>query len=147
MTDYHLERRLRHAVHLDASVTRSDRTSCATLVTDLSLDGCCITGIYTLFERVEIKVRPIGILHGQIRWALAGKAGVRFAKGNETRRPAARLGPDARGVAAIEYALIMAFIAVVIVAAVANVGQGVRANFNEVDTAVPGNSGVGYNAG
>jgi hypothetical protein len=80
MTHDHLERRLRHAVLLDASVTRSSGENCATVVTDLSLDGCCVTGFFAIGEHVELNVTPIGNLRGQIRWAFAGKAGVRFAK-------------------------------------------------------------------
>lgn len=145
MTNDHLERRLRHAVQLDASVTRSGGESCATVVTDLSLDGCCITGFFTIGELLELKVKPIGQLRGQVRWAFAGKAGVRFAKREETKDPPRKLGSDARGVAAIEYALILALIAVAVVAAMAGLGQGVEANWNNVDAAV--GSGVNYNNG
>lgn len=147
MTCNHLERRLRHAVQLDASVTRSGRDGCATVVTDLSLDGCCITGFFTIGEQVELKIRPIGTLQGQVRWAVASKAGVRFAKRDGSKQPVARLGPDAKGVAAIEYALIAAFVAVAIVASLTGLGQGVEANWNNVDTAIPGDGGIGYNSG
>lgn len=89
MTEENLERRPRHAVKLDASVTRSNGESCATVVTDLSLDGCCITGFFTIGEPVELKISPIGQLRGQIRWAFAGKAGVRFAKRETEADPTA----------------------------------------------------------
>ena len=130
---------------MDASVTRSGRDSCATVVTDLSLDGCCISGCFTIGEAIEIKVRPIGILQGQIRWAFAGKAGVRFAKRAEAKQPAAPLAPDARGAAAIEYAFAAALIAVAIVAALTGLGQKVEGNWNNVDSAV--GSGVHYSTG
>lgn len=144
MTCSHLERRLRHAVQLDASVTRNSGESRATLVTDLSLDGCCITGLFTIGERVEIKVRPIGTLKGQIRWAFGGKAGVRFDRREQSKSPR-KLVPDITGVAAIEYAFAAALIAVAIVAALTGLGQKVEGNWNNVDSAV--DSGVDYSSG
>ena len=80
MNTDHADRRLRHAVQLKALVSRSDGGTCTSAVTDLSLDGCCIAGDFAIGERVELTVEPIGLLTGQIRWAFAGKAGVRFAK-------------------------------------------------------------------
>lgn len=83
MTNDHLDRRLRHAVQLDASVTRSGGDSFATTVTDLSVDGCCLTGDYAIGEWVDLDAEQVGSLHGQIRWAVMGRAGLRFAKQDE----------------------------------------------------------------
>jgi len=45
---------------------------------------------------------------------------------------ALRLRPDRRAVTAVEYALIAALIAVVIIAAVTGLGRGVSGTFNKV---------------
>ena len=76
----HLDRRLRHAVNLDATVTTSDGASQSTSVTDLSLEGCCVSGFYLIGDHVELKINPIGEFKAQVRWAFAGKAGLRFAR-------------------------------------------------------------------
>ena len=72
------ERRVRHAVQLKASVTRSSGAVVSCTLSDYSLDGCCLAGIFTVGERVEIAVRPIGVLPAEIRWAEMGRAGARF---------------------------------------------------------------------
>jgi len=79
----HLDRRLRHAVHLQATVTTSDGASRSTSVTDLSLEGCCVSGFYLIGDHVELKIDPIGEFTAQVRWAVAGKAGLRFARRDE----------------------------------------------------------------
>ena len=80
MNTDHPDRRLRHAVQLEALVTRADGAVESTAVTDLSLDGCCVTGHFSIGEYVDLKIAPIGLLRGQIRWSFAGRAGVRFVK-------------------------------------------------------------------
>jgi pilus assembly protein Flp/PilA len=45
---------------------------------------------------------------------------------------ASRLAPDSSGIATIEYALIASLIAVAILAAVTNLGQGVEGHWNGV---------------
>ncbi len=87
MTNDHPDRRLRHAVQLEAQVRRGDGQVCASVVTDLSLDGCCLTGDYSIGETVELEVKPIGRLKGQIRWAFVGLAGVRFIRDTADSRP------------------------------------------------------------
>ncbi len=76
-----LDRRVRHAVELDASVTRSSGTIVACKLSDFSLDGCRLTGFFNIGERVEVRVRPIGVLPADIRWAGMGRAGARFLPG------------------------------------------------------------------
>lgn len=80
MTNDQTDRRLRHAVQLEAQVRRGDGRVCASVVTNLSLEGCCLTGDYTIGEAVELELKPIGRLKGQIRWAFIGRAGVRFIR-------------------------------------------------------------------
>ena len=72
------QRRVRHAVQLTASVTRSSGAVVSCKLSDYSLDGCCLSGFFTVGERVEIAVRPIGVLPAEIRWAAMGRAGARF---------------------------------------------------------------------
>lgn len=90
MTNDHLDRRMRHVVQLDASVTRSDGETCACVMTDLSIEGCRIGGDFTIGERVELDTAQIGKLTGQIRWAFNGQAGVRFDKRDEVAVTAPR---------------------------------------------------------
>ena len=73
-----LDRRLRHAVNLDASVTRSNGTVLSCTVSDFSLDGCCLSGFFKIGEQVEVRIRAIGVLPAEIRWAVLGRAGARF---------------------------------------------------------------------
>ena len=75
------ERRRRHAVRLDAQVTREDGSGSDAVVTDLSLDGCCLIGSFRIGERLVVTVPKIGPLKGQVRWAFLGRAGVRFESG------------------------------------------------------------------
>jgi hypothetical protein len=72
------ERRQRHAVRLEAAVTRSDGGIATASVSDLSLDGSCLTGRFTIGEEIQVKIPRIGKLTAQIRWAFMGRAGVRF---------------------------------------------------------------------
>lgn len=74
------ERRVRHAVQLKASVTRNSGAVVSCTLSDFSLDGCCLSGIFTVGEQVEIAVRPIGVLPAEIRWAAKGRAGARFLR-------------------------------------------------------------------
>ena len=72
------DRRRRHAVRLEAAVTKSDGSIVTSSVSDLSLDGCCLTGDFRIGEQIEVKVPRIGKLSAQIRWSVMGRAGARF---------------------------------------------------------------------
>jgi hypothetical protein len=74
------ERRQRHAVRLQASVTTSSGRSLLSDVTDLSLDGCCLTGQYKIGELLQLKIPRIGMHSAEVRWAYMGRAGVRFIR-------------------------------------------------------------------
>jgi hypothetical protein len=71
-------RRQRHAVRLKAAVTREDGEILTPDVTDLSLDGCCLSGNFRIGEQIQLKIPRIGKLSAEIRWAFMGRAGARF---------------------------------------------------------------------
>ena len=119
------ERGLRHSVRLDASVVLGDGAEVAAIVTDLSLDGCCLIGAFSIGERITVKIPKVGSLAAEIRWAFMGRAGARFV--SETRRKL-----DERGAAAIEYALVASLIALSLVAAFSRLGGQVESEFNSV---------------
>jgi len=77
------ERRVRHAVQLKASVTRSSGAVVLCKLSDFSLDGCCLSGFFNIGERVEVSVRQIGVLPAEIRWTGMGRAGARFLSRSE----------------------------------------------------------------
>ena len=120
------ERGRRHKVRLDAAATRGNGSEVKAIVTDLSLDGCCLIGPFKAGERVSLKIPNIGSLAAEVRWAFMGRAGARFMT-----RVNKRLGE--RGAAAIEYALLASLIALAIVAALTNVGGEVEGHYNSVD--------------
>jgi len=129
-----LSRGRRHAVELDATVLR-DGIEQPSRVTDLSLDGCCLTGNFRIAEHLTVRIQRLGEFPAQIRWALPGKAGARFIRSDPQPETLAR---DETGVAAIEYALLAALIAVAIVGALGGTGKAVGNNWNEVNQAMPG---------
>ena len=83
------ERRRRHAVRLEAVVTRSDGNIITSNVSDLSLDGCCLSGNFQIGERIQVKIPRIGTLSAEIRWAFLERAGARFISSIPGAEPAA----------------------------------------------------------
>ena len=75
------ERRQRHPVQLMAKVSRADCQEAEVAVSNLSLEGCCLEGWFQIGERLTIVLPRIGKLQGCVRWALFGRAGVLFDKG------------------------------------------------------------------
>lgn len=130
-----LSRGRRHAVELDATVVK-DGIEQPSRVTDLSLEGCCLTGDFRIGEHLTVRIERLGEFPAQIRWALPGRAGARFTP--KAPQPKETLAQDETGVAAIEYALLAALIALAIVAALTGTGKAVGNNWDEVDQAVPG---------
>jgi Flp pilus assembly pilin Flp len=120
------DRGLRHSVRLDASVTRGDGAETAAVVTDLSLDGCCLIGRFQIGEQVTVKIPKVGSLAAEVRWAFMGRAGARFV--SDTKRKI-----DERGVATIEYALVASLIALSLVAGFSRLGGGAETKFNSVE--------------
>lgn len=72
------ERRRRHAVQLEAAITRSDGSIVTSSVSDLSLDGCCLTGTFRIGEQIKITIPRIGTHVAQIRWSFMDRSGARF---------------------------------------------------------------------
>ena len=72
------ERGRRHSVRLEASAIRANGSKVPAIVTDLSLDGCCLIGPFRIGERVTVDIPKVGKLAAEIRWAFMGRAGARF---------------------------------------------------------------------
>ncbi|WP_309660691.1 PilZ domain-containing protein [Sphingomonas sp.] len=72
------ERRPRHAVRLEAAVTRDGGEVVTSSVTDLSLEGCCLSGAFKIGEQIRLKIPRVGMLSAQIRWSFMNRAGARF---------------------------------------------------------------------
>jgi hypothetical protein len=78
-------RRHRHDVEITAEVHYPDGHSREVLVSNLSLDGCCVHGWFRIGDMLELTMPKIGRVRGQVRWALAGKAGIRFMPATEAQ--------------------------------------------------------------
>ena len=133
-------RRQRHPVRLDASVTRSGGFVLKTIVTDFSLEGCCLLGYFQPREIIEIAIRTIGRFQAQVQWVKQGRAGARFLSRREPHIPGRaatfrRLLADSRGVAAIEYALLAALIAMSLVAVLSTLGAWLGEHFAAIAAA------------
>lgn len=72
------DRRPRHKVQLEAELVQANGTAMGTIVSDLSLEGCRILGWFQIGDQVRLRIPRIGIVTGQVRWAMNGRAGVRF---------------------------------------------------------------------
>jgi Flp pilus assembly pilin Flp len=142
----HPDRRLRHAVQLKATATKVHGGCRDTIVTDFSLDGCCISGFYATGEHLELRIRPIGTFQAQVRWAFAGKAGMRFTQHGPPARRSENIGSAQSGAAAIEYCITAALIALACIVALAGLGQQVGTNWNNVANSVSSDATISYNA-
>ena len=132
-------RRTRHPVQLDATVRHDQGRATPCKVSDFSLDGCCIAGFFRVGEEVEVSIRTLGTFRGQVRWAHLGKAGARFLRKPSAGGPGRdRLLDNQNGVAAVEYAILAAGIAMTLVLALTQLGRGVEESWSEVNTAVQG---------
>jgi hypothetical protein len=72
------DRRQRHRVQLEAELIQTDGSRAKTIVSDLSLEGCRVAGWFRIGDTVHLKLPRIGEVRGQVRWAMNGRAGVRF---------------------------------------------------------------------
>jgi hypothetical protein len=77
----HSERRQRHRVQLEADLIHPDGSTTQTIVSDLSLEGCRVAGWFLIGDTVTLRIPKIGDVRGQVRWALNGRAGLRFLSG------------------------------------------------------------------
>ena len=72
-------RKDRFPVAIDAVVHRGDGATVSVRLTDFSEEGCRTEGDdFQIGERVSIDVPKLGLVKAQVRWALAGSAGMRF---------------------------------------------------------------------
>lgn len=144
-------RRHRHPVRLDATVTRNGGVEFRTVVTDLSLEGCCLMGRFQRGEILDLSIRRIGRFPTQVQWVKLDRAGARFVDRRATdTSPAARirgLMEDNRGVAAIEYAFLLALIALSLLAALTKLGNGVEAQYSNISSSVENPNGTEYDNG
>jgi Flp pilus assembly pilin Flp len=105
-------------------------------VTDLSLDGCCLSGRFKIGEVLQVKIPRIGAHSAEVRWSFLGRTGVRFISSSRN------LATDRSGVAAIEYAIIIALIALALVGALFQLGGKIAENFEQVNQGVPSRTGA-----
>ncbi|HET7709152.1 MAG TPA: PilZ domain-containing protein [Sphingomicrobium sp.] len=70
----------RRPVDLAALVHRDAGPPLSVLVTDLTDEGCRLSGEETLRigEEIRVEIPHVGYLNAQVRWALDGEAGARF---------------------------------------------------------------------
>ena len=73
---------LRRKAYLDVVAHRSDGTSCSVIVTDLSSDGCQFRTEmqFEVGELIGLKHELLGSLSAEVRWACAGRVGLKFVK-------------------------------------------------------------------
>ena len=105
-------------------------------VTDLSLDGCCLTGRFKIGETIKVKIPRIGLHSAEVRWSFLGRTGVRFI------RSCSHLAADRSAVAAIEYAIIASLIALALAGGLFKLGGSVGTSFNQTNQAIA--SGTDY---
>ena len=101
-------------------------------VTDLSLDGCCLTGRFKIGEVVRVKIPRIGVHSAEIRWSFLGRTGIRFISSCR------KLAADNSGVAAIDYAILAGLIAMALFGALFQVGGKVEESLENTNQAMPG---------
>jgi Flp pilus assembly pilin Flp len=133
-------------------VTRCGGFVLETVVTDLSLEGCCLQGFFQPREIIELVIRSIGRFRAQVQWVKYGRAGARFlnsraAQHSAPAAPSRSLLRDARGVAAIEYAFLASLIAVSLVASFTILGASVAGYFASIASAVEQSLGTSYHSG
>lgn len=70
----------RRSVDLAAVVHRDGGPPLPVIVTDLTDEGCRLSGEETLRigEEIRVEIPHVGYLSAQVRWALDGEAGARF---------------------------------------------------------------------
>ena len=80
--DWTAARELRRKAYFDVVVHRSDGTSCRVIVTDLSGKGCQVwTDMqFDVGAFVELKQEFLGNLSAEVRWACAGRVGLKFVR-------------------------------------------------------------------
>ena len=72
------DRQTREPVDVEGVVHLANGEDKQVLIENLSPGGCCIAGEYRIGDRVELTVPGRGRLPSQVRWAIGGRAGLRF---------------------------------------------------------------------
>jgi hypothetical protein len=65
-------------VKLEAEIHYPDGHQSNASVTNLSLEGCQVQSWFRIGDMLELTLPRIGRVQGQVRWAVGGKAGIRF---------------------------------------------------------------------
>ena len=108
-------------------------------MSDLSLEGCCLSGYFSVGEFIRIRIEKIGTFDAQIRWAVMEKAGARFVERGSGQKPESVVR-DEKGATAIEYGFVAALIALSLLAALTETGRGVARRFSFIGAVLPDNS-------
>ena len=77
------DRQTREPVDVQGVVHLADGGDRRVLIENLSPGGCCIAGEYRIGDRVELTVPGRGRMPSQVRWAIGGRAGLRFLDGED----------------------------------------------------------------
>ena len=77
-------RQQRHKVDLEAAIVETDGSTRPITVSDLSLEGCKVTAWLRIGDEVTLRLPRVGLVRGQVRWALSGRAGIRFFQNVES---------------------------------------------------------------
>lgn len=72
------DRGRRYRVQLEADIVQPDGSRVATIVSDLSLEGCSVVGWFRIGDKVVLSIPRVGKVQGKVRWAMRGKAGLRL---------------------------------------------------------------------
>ena len=80
--DWSAARELRRTANLNVLARRNDGTSSSVIVTDISRDGCQLRTDMTLDpgELIELRHELLGNLSAEVRWACAGRVGLKFVR-------------------------------------------------------------------
>lgn len=70
----------REPVRIEASLTLANSEQITVEVEDISPQGCCVLGDYRIGEFVTIRLPGVEPALAQVRWALLGRAGLRFER-------------------------------------------------------------------
>jgi hypothetical protein len=70
----------RYQVHMPGVACRQDGSRVQVRVDNVSREGCQLTSAedFTIGEIIELELSGRSYLRAQVRWSLAGKAGIRF---------------------------------------------------------------------
>jgi hypothetical protein len=75
-----IDRTERYPLRLDVLVERPDASKQPAVLTNLSLEGCCVTGPFRVGERVSLTIPGMGPRSALVCWATYGRAGVGFIR-------------------------------------------------------------------